>query len=113
MIPEERREYLIEKTTQKLQTSTEQLQLIDDIQRLGIGYHLEDMIDAILQLQFSAFSTEEDLFTTALRFRLLRQAGFHVSTGTLSTFNIYRFYLLYYWKIDQTKHDKSTHFKSF
>ena len=88
MIPEEKREYLIEKTIQKLQTSTEQLQLIDHIQRLGIGYHLEDMIDAILQLQCSAFSTEDDLFTTALRFRLLRQAGFHVSTGT----HIYMFY---------------------
>ncbi|KAL1558758.1 geraniol synthase, chloroplastic-like [Salvia divinorum] len=84
--PEERREYLIEKTTQKLQTSTEQVKLIDHIQRLGIGYHWEDMIDAVLQLQCSAFSAEEDLFTTALRFRLLRQAGFHVSTDVLLKF---------------------------
>ncbi|XP_042068265.1 geraniol synthase, chloroplastic-like [Salvia splendens] len=86
VIPEERREYLVQKTIQKLQTSTEQLQLIDHLQRLGISYHLEDMIDAILQLQCSAFSTEDDLFTTALRFRLLRQAGFHVSTDVLLKF---------------------------
>ncbi|XP_047940987.1 geraniol synthase, chloroplastic-like [Salvia hispanica] len=86
VILEERREYLIQKTIQKLQTSTEQLQLIDHLQRLGIGYHLEDMIDAILHLQRSAFSTEDDLFTTALRFRLLRQAGFHISTGVLLKF---------------------------
>lgn len=79
-----RREYLVQRTAAKLQTKTsaEKLKLIDEIQRLGLGYYLEDIIDGILQLECSAFSAEEDLFTTALRFRLLRHAGFHVTTGT-------------------------------
>lgn len=79
------REYLLEKTAAKLQASikaTEKLKLIDHIQRLGISYYFEDIIHGILQLECAAFSAEEDLFTTALRFRLLRDAGFHVSTGT-------------------------------
>nr|QIQ55972.1 geraniol synthase [Nepeta rtanjensis] len=84
-----KREYLLEKITEKLQKITEaseKLKLIDEIQRLGIGYHFEDVIDNILQVQCSAFSTEEDLFTTALRFRLLRQAGFHVTPEVFMRF---------------------------
>ncbi|KAH6828307.1 hypothetical protein C2S53_014083 [Perilla frutescens var. hirtella] len=82
VFPWERREYLVEKTARKLERSSEaveKLKLIDDIQRLGIGYYFEDVINAQLHLQCSAFSTEEDLFTTALRFRLLRHNGFQIN----------------------------------
>ncbi|KAH6766089.1 hypothetical protein C2S52_017072 [Perilla frutescens var. hirtella] len=82
VFPWERREYLVEKTARKLERSSEaveKLKLIDDIQRLGIGYYFEDVINAQLHLQCSAFSTEEDLFTTALRFRLLRHNGFQIT----------------------------------
>ncbi|XP_057789706.1 R-linalool synthase, chloroplastic-like isoform X2 [Salvia miltiorrhiza] len=81
-----RREFLVEKSAEKLRTSKEKLKLIDHIQRLGIDYYFEDMIDAILQLECFAFSPQEDLFTTALRFRLLRQAGFHITTDVLLKF---------------------------
>ncbi|KAL8549072.1 hypothetical protein ACS0TY_008079 [Phlomoides rotata] len=80
-----RREYLLEKTVRQLQTSTktaEKLKLIDTIQRLGIGYYLEDDINTILKDEYSSngLSSDEDLFTTALCFRLLRHNGFHISS---------------------------------
>nr|Q5SBP3.1 RecName: Full=R-linalool synthase, chloroplastic; Flags: Precursor [Ocimum basilicum]AAV63789.1 R-linalool synthase [Ocimum basilicum] len=77
-----RREYLLEETARKLQRndteSVEKLKLIDNIQRLGIGYYFEDAIDAVLRSPFSA-EEEEDLFTAALRFRLLRHNGIQVT----------------------------------
>ncbi|KAK6163880.1 hypothetical protein DH2020_000744 [Rehmannia glutinosa] len=80
-----RREYLLEKTGKQLQTSTrvEKLKLIDTIQRLGIGYYLEDDINAILEAESTnVLSTKEDLFTTSLRFRLLRHNGFQITSGS-------------------------------
>lgn len=94
-------EYLLEKTAAKLQSTSmeasEKLKLIDEIQRLGIGHHFEDAIDSILQVQCSAFSKDEDLFTTALRFRLLRHAGFHVTPGTPT-----KSYITHYYNDDVT-----------
>lgn len=76
-----RREYLLEETTRKLQRndteSVEKLKLIDNIQQLGIGYYFEDAINAVLRSPFS--TGEEDLFTAALRFRLLRHNGIEIS----------------------------------
>lgn len=66
------------------------LQLIDDIQRLGVSYHLENEIDQVLQQIRKNFSGEchddqenadDNLYTAALRFRLLRQQGYKVSCG--------------------------------
>ncbi|KAL0362760.1 UNVERIFIED_CONTAM: Germacrene-D synthase [Sesamum calycinum] len=57
--------------------SYQKLELIDAIQRLGVGYHFEEEIDRSLQyihdtyLEYS--SKDDDLRTIALRFRLLRQ----------------------------------------
>nr|AFI47926.1 geraniol synthase 1 [Olea europaea] len=65
---------LVERTRRELQRSTkpvETLKLIDNLQRLGIAYYFEDDINAILD-QFSDGLPDEDLFTTALCFRLLR-----------------------------------------
>ncbi|KAI3450216.1 hypothetical protein Pfo_006881 [Paulownia fortunei] len=86
-----RREYLLEKTGRELQRSreaVEKLKLIDTIQRLGIGYYLEEDINAILQAELSnnSLSAEEDLFTTALRFRLLRHNGFQISSDVFLKF---------------------------
>ncbi|PIN20823.1 R-linalool synthase [Handroanthus impetiginosus] len=85
-----RREYLLEKTRIELQKpaeALEKLKLIDTIQRLGIGYYLEDDINGILQVEFSdGFSGKEDLFTTALRFRLLRHCGFRISSDVFLKF---------------------------
>ena len=69
------------------------LNLIDSIQRLGVSYHLEnDIKHAIsrafysppdLHHQITSATTNTDLYTTALRFRVLRQHGFSASSGNI------------------------------
>lgn len=74
---------LLERTRRELQRSTklvETLKLIDNLQRLGIAYYFEDDINAILD-QFSDGLPDEDLFTTALCFRLLRDNGYKTGSG--------------------------------
>lgn len=58
-----------------------QLQLIDMLQRLGLSYHFADQIQTILKTIHN--TTEEawkildnNLYATALQFRLLRQHGY-------------------------------------
>ncbi|KAF9672217.1 hypothetical protein SADUNF_Sadunf11G0017700 [Salix dunnii] len=58
------------------------LAMIDAIQRLGVDYHFQEEIDSILARQSMlsrTFHSENNLYETALRFRLLRQQGYHVS----------------------------------
>lgn len=67
------------------------LDMIDTIQRLGVSYHFESEIEASLQKIFDAYSElnhkdGNDLHTTALRFRLLRQKGFHASCDVFDKF---------------------------
>ena len=62
------------------------LELIDDIQRLGLGYKFEDEIKRTLLrcvpwLRYDE-GKEKSLHATALGFRLLRQHGYEVSQGT-------------------------------
>ncbi|KAI8558364.1 hypothetical protein RHMOL_Rhmol04G0085900 [Rhododendron molle] len=66
-------------------TTTDALKLIDTLQRLGIGYHFQEDINALLLQRFSDGLNpldDEDLFTTALCFRLLRQNGYRMSPST-------------------------------
>lgn len=61
------------------------LELIDDIQRLGLGYKFEGDITMALH-RFVAMKgcsqlTSHSIHDTALSFRLLRQHGFEVSQG--------------------------------
>ncbi|KAK4435853.1 Gamma-cadinene synthase [Sesamum alatum] len=67
--------------------------LIDKLERLGLAYHFETDIEEKLQeiyINVNANSGNEDddydLFTTALRFRLLRQHRFHVSCSVFDKF---------------------------
>ena len=54
--------------------------LIDKIERLGLAYHFDKEIEEKLKQAYdSAGENDDDLFTTALRFRLLRQHQYHVS----------------------------------
>ncbi|KAL2245371.1 UNVERIFIED_CONTAM: Germacrene-D synthase [Sesamum indicum] len=57
--------------------SYHKLELIDAIQRLGVGYHFEEEIDKFLQFTHDTYleysSKDNDLRIVALRFRLLRQ----------------------------------------
>ncbi|CAA2975160.1 terpene synthase 10-like [Olea europaea subsp. europaea] len=62
----------------------DQLELIDNLERLGISYHFEDEIEQILAFINRKYSKSKepkikDLYATALEFRLLRQHGFNVS----------------------------------
>ncbi|KAM7505543.1 hypothetical protein LguiB_004447 [Lonicera macranthoides] len=61
------------------------LELIDTLQRIGVYYHFEVEIKRILEsINDNYYSSsdmrrnEEDLYATALKFRLLRQYGYHV-----------------------------------
>ncbi|KAE8692736.1 Isoprene synthase [Hibiscus syriacus] len=66
------------------------LELIDDIQRLGLGHHFETDIDRALQKFVSeddgGVATECSLHAAALRFRLLRQHGYWVSQDVFKAF---------------------------
>ena len=57
----------------------QKLHLIDAIQRLGLAYHFESEIDGVLQHMFHGDvvpdEEDDDVYTAALRFRLLRQQG--------------------------------------
>ncbi|CAL5435427.1 unnamed protein product [Camellia sinensis] len=52
------------------------LEMIDDLQRLGVFYHLERVLDRIYNM--NDVCNNEDLHATALKFRLLRQHGYNV-----------------------------------
>ncbi|PIN03535.1 (-)-alpha-terpineol synthase [Handroanthus impetiginosus] len=69
------------------------LELIDDLQRLGISYHFEDKINQILNYIYEKnycknyeADLERDLYATALEFRLLRQHGFSISQEVFERF---------------------------
>ncbi|KAL5703228.1 hypothetical protein ACHQM5_028345 [Ranunculus cassubicifolius] len=63
------------------------LELIEDIQRLGLGYIFEKDIQRILSsLPENKFEAEGSLYATSLYFRLLRLNGFAVSQDVFTTF---------------------------
>ncbi|KAK4491964.1 hypothetical protein RD792_002748 [Penstemon davidsonii] len=68
-----------------------QLELIDSLQRLDISYHFEDKIQNTLEkiyLHEKCQDTlmEKDLYTTSLKFRLLRQNGYPVPQEVFCSF---------------------------
>ncbi|KAF5472097.1 hypothetical protein F2P56_008838 [Juglans regia] len=66
------------------------LNMINAIQRLGIDYHFEEDIDAILKGQYAKYIAHGDcgqnLHEVALRFRLLRQRGYYVPADVFNNF---------------------------
>ncbi|KAG6639617.1 hypothetical protein CIPAW_10G113400 [Carya illinoinensis] len=64
--------------------------MINAIQRLGIDYHFEEDIDAILKGQYAKYIAHGDcgqnLHEVALRFRLLRQRGYYVPADVFNKF---------------------------
>ncbi|KAL0358526.1 UNVERIFIED_CONTAM: Gamma-curcumene synthase [Sesamum angustifolium] len=66
--------------------SGELIALIDKLERLGLSYHFETEIEEKLHEMSENEDDDYDLFTTALRFRLLRQHQYHVSCGVFDKF---------------------------
>ncbi|XP_056167647.1 (-)-germacrene D synthase-like [Syzygium oleosum] len=69
------------------------LDMIDQIQRLGIAYHFASEIDHVLKrlnetcfLRNDGDQDIDDLFTAALLFRLLRQQGYQISVNIFNKF---------------------------
>ncbi|KAL3515888.1 hypothetical protein ACH5RR_022790 [Cinchona calisaya] len=67
------------------------LQLIDDLQRLGVAYHFQDKIQWILSRVHNEnhkgiVSREKDLYAKALEFRLMREHGFDVTQEVFNCF---------------------------
>ncbi|CAK9136862.1 unnamed protein product [Ilex paraguariensis] len=70
---------------------SQQLNLIDAIQRLGVSYHFDTEIDSVLGHIYECCTScdnkdDGDLYTSALRFRLLRQQGHNVSCDVFKKF---------------------------
>ncbi|KAK1300454.1 (-)-germacrene D synthase [Acorus calamus] len=63
----------------------QEMNLIDAIQRLGLGYHFEEQIDAALK-RIHDLSVDDNLYFFALRFRLLRQGGYNVPSDGFKNF---------------------------
>ena len=59
--------------------------MIDAIQRLGIEYHFQEEIEALLQKTYMETNTDfgsyPNLYEISLCFRLLRQQGHYVPAG--------------------------------
>ncbi|KAL1560041.1 Bicyclo-germacrene synthase [Salvia divinorum] len=80
------KEMVREMLSQTPHDSTRKLELIDEIQRLGVGYHFEKEIEESLKYIHDSYMQQnskdsDDLRTVALRFRLLRQQGYNVPCG--------------------------------
>nr|WBW04403.1 terpene synthase [Ficus hirta] len=85
-LKEEVRRELLESADDSI---VQQLNLIDEIQRLCVAYHFEDEIKEALQRLYATYHSDHDdhdLYSAALRFRLLRQADYHISTERFNKF---------------------------
>ena len=62
---------------------SQKLHLIDAVQRLGVAYHFEkETEEALKNIYHDCNDIEsDDLYTIAVRFRLLREHGFNVHCG--------------------------------
>lgn len=78
--------------------SIHKLQLIDNIQKLGLSRYFEDQIEAALDdtMAFANIGFEPDLYATSLCFRILRQYGYTVSQGTHAPHSTIRFMIYIY-----------------
>ncbi|XVF70505.1 hypothetical protein PTKIN_Ptkin11bG0167200 [Pterospermum kingtungense] len=67
---------------------SQKLQLIDAVQRLGVAYHFEKEIeDALKDIYHDSNDIEsDDLYTTSVRFRVLREHGFNVPCALFTKF---------------------------
>ncbi|TYI32048.1 hypothetical protein ES332_A04G030800v1 [Gossypium tomentosum] len=70
-----------------MNNSTQKLNFIDSIQRLGVSYHFtKEIEDELENIYHNNNDAENDIYTTSLRFRLLREHGFNVSCDVFNKF---------------------------
>ncbi|CAN6576178.1 unnamed protein product [Malus baccata var. baccata] len=72
--------------TTSLENVSQKLNFIDDIQRLVVSYHFRNEIEQILKKIHANSGDLDDLYTAALRFRLLRQQGYNISCDIFNKF---------------------------
>ena len=78
---------MIYKENEKAQNPLSTLNLVDDLQRLGVWYHFVDDISNVLDNVYNKYykSPEKwntlDLNVKALGFRILRHNGYHITQG--------------------------------
>uniref|UniRef100_A0ACD5WRP9 Uncharacterized protein n=1 Tax=Avena sativa TaxID=4498 RepID=A0ACD5WRP9_AVESA len=85
----ERRDKLILETRAKLLglcDPSDEMKMIDGLQRLGVSYHLEDEINLKLQKLSSEKPDTENLHDVSLHFRLMRQYRFYLSCDVFQSF---------------------------
>ncbi|KAL5766824.1 hypothetical protein ACOSP7_017441 [Xanthoceras sorbifolium] len=93
---------------------SEQIKLVDIVERLGVECHFETEIERVLQHIYDTYYHDidhpYDLCTTAFGFRLLRQHGHHISSGNgLYTQAVQRIELKHFFSIyhDQPLHNQA------
>ncbi|XP_050218835.1 (-)-germacrene D synthase-like [Mercurialis annua] len=85
-------ETLKEQVRKMLMESTDTLEIIDAIQRLGVSYHFETETDEILLREANTLSNgshlddKAELHDISLKFRLLRQQGYSMSCDVFNKF---------------------------
>nr|WNI01969.1 terpene synthase [Psidium guajava] len=88
---EEKVERLIDFLNEVVNEPIKSLIIINTIQQLGVESLFREQIKAILQWQYTHFSSlnhsKDDVYEIALRFRLLRQEGYHVPADVFERFN--------------------------
>ncbi|XP_023513293.1 terpene synthase 10-like [Cucurbita pepo subsp. pepo] len=72
--------------------SLRQLELVDKLQRLGLSYHFQIEINQILENMNEKFENGKDLewnnlYATALHFRILRQHGYYIPEEVFEKFH--------------------------
>lgn len=67
----------------KVEDELDQLEIIDVLQRLGVDHHYDNEIRNFLDNIHSTntLNVEKNLYAMALKFRLLRQYGYNISSG--------------------------------
>ncbi|GFP83986.1 alpha-zingiberene synthase [Phtheirospermum japonicum] len=85
----------VKRIIDKTENELDQLELIDNLQRLCISNYFEDEVKKILETIYQTVKNEDkqikskDLHFTALQFRLLRQHGYPVPQGEHINFYTY------------------------
>ncbi|KAG6637483.1 hypothetical protein I3843_11G176600 [Carya illinoinensis] len=88
---EELKENVRKMLTATVEKPSQKLNLVDAIQRLGVSYHFDNEIQEILQQLWKTHESDypeynDDLYSVALMFRLLRQDGYYISCDIFNKF---------------------------